>query len=188
MTQFPVVSYATMEDYRADFGYRLPRDEAPDVVCDFCCRERGAWTYPCDDYVMQRMRLPDGSETDYRSQGSWSACGACSELVEAGDLDGLVARNIEMTEKTRDAEKALRMVYEGFFEHRFGRRVDGDWLQARCDHPAEYLRVTSELAGSINPHHHQGIICGLCGVNLAPQLLSVPLELSWHRSVGLRRA
>lgn len=181
----PLVRYDSMDAYLADFAQKLPRDEAPRVSCDFCIHREGTWTYPARDFVMQRMRMPDGSMQDFASQGSWAACDDCSELVERGDADAMVARHLDVGAKDPRAAEALRHIYRSFFEHRLGPRVDSGWLEARCPHPAGALRFQLDDLGSVNPRHHPGLVCSLCGVNLAPHLFEV--DEGWHRPMAVRR-
>jgi hypothetical protein len=79
---------------------RLPTGELahPEPRCDFCYFAALAYYYPCRDLWLPGLAvdLTTGERVTLfqprRSVGSWAACGACSELVEDANVDGLVER------------------------------------------------------------------------------------------------
>jgi len=88
------------------------------------------WRYPCRNFT-----LTDTHDVEHVSIGSWFACDACSELVEVGDYDTLIARVLDRSEQRYahlgPADRAqLRLVarahlepwYAAFREHRDGPR------------------------------------------------------------------
>lgn len=81
-------------------------------MCDFCT-QRGAlpWTYPCGlvDLRAQMNPLMTHSNDD------WAACERCHELIEAGDIEGLIARMLEKTlgEAITDMSKLTLVIVRG---------------------------------------------------------------------------
>jgi hypothetical protein len=65
-----------------------PRDDFRDTTCDFC----GLKLPPHYRYVGERMRQRaiNGGVHDYGTV--WTACRECSELIDDGDMDGLLSR------------------------------------------------------------------------------------------------
>jgi len=55
--------------------------------CDFCSAPNPAWEYPCPP-----IRHPD--VPFFQMSGEWAACDDCVPFIEAGDYDGLFARNL----------------------------------------------------------------------------------------------
>ncbi len=180
----PRFSYRTEEDFLRDFERKLPRDEAPDEVCDFCCRGAARWTYPCRSFVMSVVTVPGRGQVPNSSQGAWAACEACSAAVEAGDLDELARLNLEPDGKDMRAAPTLIDIWRRFLDNRTGPRVDSAWLHRTCPHPREALELNRNTLGSLNPRHHTGVICTLCGATLVPELYHV--TDGWHRSAALR--
>lgn len=58
--------------------------------CDFCAGATPAWGFGCDDFETP-AHTGEGLLI-HRSIGGWAACPACKALVEADDVEGLVAR------------------------------------------------------------------------------------------------
>ncbi|MGE3272802.1 MAG: hypothetical protein AB7P40_28960 [Chloroflexota bacterium] len=110
-----------------------PRIEAFKGVCDFCLMEAGdaLWIYPCDSFTM--------IQTQYTSVADWAACDDCAVLIEADDMEALVARRAASPEPhveellaevgAEDRERVrrsqllyFRAIFEAFMVHRWGER------------------------------------------------------------------
>lgn len=177
----PVYRYDSEEEYQRHFGFKADPAESPREFCDFCCEREARWTYPAEDFPMQVIRVA-GADRPHWSQGAWACCGECAEFVDAGDLDGLVVCSSGQWDPA--VRPTLRELYALFFEARTGPKVDSAILKRTCPHPQQYLRANRDTLGTLNPRHHSGILCTLCGTNLAPELFHV--RDGWHRRVGLR--
>lgn len=92
-------------------------------VCDFCGVEDPVWAYRCGDFVSD-----ESATWTAASLGSWAACHACSDLIEADEWEALAAYCVTMIESrygkmTGGAEKTTRTIQGLFREHRVGDRV-----------------------------------------------------------------
>lgn len=180
----PIVEGGSPDELAALFGRKLPMAVAPTSICDFCCAVAGVWTYPCADFVLQRHETTDGKHTDEWSLGSWCACDDCAAIVETGDVEALTQSHLRVSGKGQEYGASARIYYANFFAFRLGPRLSVEEA-ARCEHPKEALRFT-ETNATINPHHHPGLICTVCGVNLAPELFRV--RDGWHRKLRVEAA
>lgn len=94
-------------------------------VCDFCYDRRVCYAYDCEDFVLPPL-TPGGSP--FGSSAEWAACSACSELIEASDVAGLLARASRSWEAQgavaprADLLKGLTNVFRTFLQKRQGER------------------------------------------------------------------
>lgn len=56
-------------------------------VCDFCLAPEPKWEYPAADMEVVSSIID-------RSDDPWGACEECHRLLEASDIDGLIARMV----------------------------------------------------------------------------------------------
>jgi len=64
----------------------VPSEIRTDYRCDFCTAPHPTWVLPADSFKV--AGIPAGSD------GGWSACEACADLLRADDWAGLVRRAI----------------------------------------------------------------------------------------------
>lgn len=83
-------------------------------VCDFCFDQGPTWDYPCKRFTI--------AELGFGSADAWAACNTCAELIEAGDVEGLVERGLAIFGQP-ERRPALRKITEGFLAHRDGGRI-----------------------------------------------------------------
>jgi hypothetical protein len=91
--------------------------------CDFCYAADPEWVYPAEDFPMPNYGWGSG--------GAWTACEACSKLIEAGEHDRLVERVMRRAPNARAAAAAgfgsvvrreMRVLHQRFRESRKGAR------------------------------------------------------------------
>ena len=87
-----------------------------DQRCDFCVpAQQARWDYPATSFVYRPEGLPM-----FGSDGGWLACQRCADLIEANDLDGLVAVSSLALANVSDQRRGLLAM---FMTHRTGERV-----------------------------------------------------------------
>lgn len=85
-------------------------------VCDYCGDLGPCWDYDCHQF--------DIEEIGFGSLGEWAACSQCSELIEAGDYDGLLERTVSASPETGERLRELiRAIHYGFRIDRIGERI-----------------------------------------------------------------
>ena len=95
--------------------------QGPTPKCDFCQRELrfgSTWDFPCRDHQ---------SAPGVISEGVWSACRKCTELIAAGHRDKLAKRGSKATLRLappgttpEQALAATRKVQDTFWANRTG--------------------------------------------------------------------
>lgn len=90
--------------------------------CDFCGGSSrlplpAEWDYDCEEFSILQTEVIDGvsGTFEFLNLEGWLACQPCADLIEAQDLDGLVAR-------TACAKQRAEWMFRGFFEHRGQRK------------------------------------------------------------------
>ena len=87
-----------------------------EVICDFCSSAPVRWSYPATDF-----KAFIGV-----SVGGWAACERCHQLIQNGDLDGLMKRSlvtfmVAVPDADPEEIKALLSKFHyKFFENRTG--------------------------------------------------------------------
>ena len=64
----------------------VPPDDG--VICDFCSSRPVLYCYPAHGFALEAFL--------WQSVGNWAACEPCGALIEAGDLDGLTRRCLDL--------------------------------------------------------------------------------------------
>lgn len=124
----------------------VPVAELPDPIqlCDFCSEEGATQIYLCDNYARTESKVTKKfyAQHEMRDQGfaarvrrvetgdsltrnfnpKWSACPTCSDIIEARDLMGLIARVQEIfPARMRTGKRLIKLrgeltaTYEHFF-------------------------------------------------------------------------
>ncbi len=96
-------------------------------MCDFCTLANPTWCYPAKDFIMLQAHEARDNNT-HVSVGSWAACNACHDLIEAGNKSALATRFVETLPRAtrRSAAIRKRMLTEveklqlDFWDHRCG--------------------------------------------------------------------
>jgi hypothetical protein len=98
--------------------------------CDFCLEEAPHWKYPCDEFVVEKMR----------SYGEWYACDTCHGLILLDNWQTLLARAMRATQANRrrlgqppvswhgivTQQAALALTWSGFRASRTG---EPQWVE-----------------------------------------------------------
>jgi hypothetical protein len=98
-------------------------------VCDFCTEPDPAWIYPCESYhtmLGTKFEIDGWKSESYGSVGDWGACDTCHNMIETGNWDAMVERNLK-AQPERQVEpaksflkKAIREMWRGFEANRTG--------------------------------------------------------------------
>lgn len=108
------------------------------IQCDFCTSLDVRWTYPCEDFTIERTFSATGVYADLRQEtqkikltssltGGWAACDTCHALIEANDREGLLKRSAELDPTKRMSlhtkKELIAPLHTEFFAHRTGEPV-----------------------------------------------------------------
>jgi hypothetical protein len=64
------------------------------LICDFCSGPQIYAVYGANDFVFSRYQDDQGRNWVTKSQGSWTACAECAELIETERWEQLVDRSV----------------------------------------------------------------------------------------------
>jgi hypothetical protein len=88
-------------------------------VCDFCSENHIHATYPCEDFVAEKVM---GCEI--ASKGPWAACAICSGFIEREEWKNLLERSVRKFRRNYPeipyllVRQALGRHHELFRQHR----------------------------------------------------------------------
>jgi len=93
---------------------------SPKDVCDFCSSEKWERVYPCQDFDIAGLPAT--------SVGSWCACDACAELIDAEKWDELAERSINsFPYQVSQAERPVLVAFIKETHKQFRDRRPAQW-------------------------------------------------------------